>query len=128
LRANHFSFQRAPVAQRTAGETRTDRVSAFERDAIEVVDYAGHELPLRFNVTVTNCSITRRIVTMTLPSTASNCVDNKLNVAIGVLSHGTRGPLRVICSTVPRGHAYSALQYLTETSVCLAPEPQLQAR
>ena len=65
---------------------------------------------------------------MTLPSTASNCVDNKLNVAIGVLSHGTRGPLRVICSAVPRGHAYSALQYLTETSVCLAPEPQLQAR
>lgn len=60
LRANHFGFQRAPVAQRTAGETRTDRVSAFERDAIGVVDYAGHELPLRFNVTVTNYSITRR--------------------------------------------------------------------
>jgi hypothetical protein len=40
---------------------------------------------------------------MTLPSTASNCVDNKLNVAIGVLSHGTRGPLSAEATASARG-------------------------
>ena len=42
-------------------------------------------------------------MTMTLPSTASNCVDNKLNVAIGVLSQGTRGPLSVGEAASARG-------------------------
>ena len=114
-------------------------------------------------------------MTMTLTSTASKCVDNKLNVSIGVLSHGTRGPLSVRQAASAHGsrgvldgasaildalaHAHAGLgltdlarasglaktsarrvaeQFvvpgavqrvaLTATSVCLAPEPQLQAR
>jgi hypothetical protein len=44
-----------PNKRLVAGNRCSDR-----RRAIGVVDYAGHALPLRSNVTVSNCSINRR--------------------------------------------------------------------
>jgi DNA-binding IclR family transcriptional regulator len=40
---------------------------------------------------------------MTLPATASNCVDNEPSVAIGVLTHGTPGPLSSGAAASARG-------------------------
>jgi len=90
------------------------------------------------------------VVTMTLPSTASNCVDNKPSVAIGVLSQGTRRALSVRETASARGgrgvlaildalaHAHAGLGLtdlarasgLAKTSAHRLAEqqPQLQAR
>jgi len=87
---------------------------------------------------------------MTLPSTASNCVDNKPSVAIGVLSQGTRRALSVRETASARGgrgvlaildalaHAHAGLGLtdlarasgLAKTSAHRLAEqqPQLQAR
>lgn len=60
---------------------------------------------------------------MTLPSTVSNCVDSKPDIAIGVLSQGPRRTLSVEETASARGGpgiqaTPTRIQWLTETSIC----------
>lgn len=60
---------------------------------------------------------------MTLPSTVSNCVDSKPDIAMGVLSQGPRRAPSVEETASARGGpgiqaTPTRLQCLTETSIC----------